>query len=301
MTDITLLTDHRYVNPKHTDWYIGNILEEDRLVRLALEARGLTVNRTNWDNPDYDWAATRFAIFRTTWDYFNRFAEFSAWLRRTQKLTRFINPPELIWWNLDKHYLSDLQQRNIPIPPTLFIEPGEQRTLAEMVRTAGWKECILKPAVSGAARHTYRFVADDAAKLESVFSELIKQEAMLLQEFQQPVLEKGEVAFMLFAGKYSHAVLKRARPGDFRVQDDFGGTVHHYTPTPEEIQFAEKVVSACTPLPVYARVDAIWDNSGKLCVSELELIEPELWFRFHPPAAECFADAVMKFMKNASA
>ncbi|MDW8332285.1 MAG: hypothetical protein RMK43_11585, partial [Cyclobacteriaceae bacterium] len=280
MTDITLLTDHRYVNPKHTDWYIGNILEEDRLVRLALEARGLTVNRTNWDNPEYDWAATRFAIFRTTWDYFNRFAEFSAWLRRTQELTRFINPHGLIWWNLDKHYLADLQQKNIPIPPTLFIEPGEQRTLAELVRTTGWKECILKPAVSGAARHTYRFVVNDSGKLESVFSKLIKQEAMLLQEFQQPVLEKGEVAFMLFAGKYSHAVLKRARPGDFRVQDDFGGTVHHYTPSPEEIQFAEKVVSACTPLPVYARVDAIWDNSGKLCVSELELIEPELWFRF---------------------
>ena len=26
-------------------------------------------------------------------------------------------------------------------------------------------------------------------------------------------------------GQFTHAVLKKAKPGDFRVQDDFGGTV----------------------------------------------------------------------------
>jgi hypothetical protein len=47
-------------------------------------------------------------------------------------------------------------------------------------------------------------------------------------------------------------------------------------------------------LTVYARVDAIWDNNNNICVSELELIEPELWFRFFPKAAESFAGAFMK-------
>ncbi len=298
MTDITLLTDSRYVNPVNPDWYVQNILEEDRLVRKALEARGLSVHRTNWDNPDYDWRSTRFAVFRTTWDYFNRFPEFAAWLKQVQHLTHLINPAELIWWNLDKHYLNDLQKRNIPIPPTIFIEPGEKSTLKEIVKQANWKECILKPAVSGAARHTYRFKAGEADRYEMIFRELIEKESMLLQEFQLPVLEKGEVTFMLFGGQYSHAVLKRARPGDFRVQDDFGGTVHHYNPSPDEISFAEIVVKACQPQPVYARVDAIWDNEGRLCVSELELIEPELWFRFHPPAAQHFADALMSYISK---
>lgn len=298
MTDITLLTDRRYVNPVNPDWYVQNILEEDRLVREALEARGLTVQRTNWDNPDYDWHKTRYIIFRTTWDYFNRFSEFSAWLNRVQHLTRLINPPQLIWWNLDKHYLADLQKKNIRIPPTLFVEPGETKTLSDIVSHTHWKECILKPAVSGAARHTYRFKAKDARQYESVYRELIEKESLLLQEFQQAVPEKGEVTFMLFGGKYSHAILKRAKPGDFRVQDDFGGTVHHYNPSSEEISFAQKVVSACYPSPVYARVDAIWDNQGMLCVSELELIEPELWFRFHPPAADYFADAVVNYINS---
>jgi len=36
------------------------------------------------------------------------------------------------------------------------------------------------------------------------------------------------------------------------------------------------------------------DNKSKLCVAELELIEPELWFRFFSQAAELFADAFLK-------
>ena len=47
-------------------------------------------------------------MFRTTWDYFDRFAEFSAWLDRVQSLTRLCNPPATVRWNLDKHYLADL-------------------------------------------------------------------------------------------------------------------------------------------------------------------------------------------------
>jgi len=196
--------------------------------------------------------------------------------------------------NIDKHYLRDLEQHSIRIPPTVFIEPGESRSLTEIVNQTCWTDCILKPAISGAARHTYWLNASTADEHELIFRELIAIESMLLQEFQKPVLEKGEVAYMLFGGKLSHAVLKKAKPGDFRVQDDFGGTVHEYVPTHKEIEFAEQAVAFCKPAPVYARVDAIWNNQHELCVSELELIEPELWFRKHPPAAEMFAEAFSK-------
>jgi hypothetical protein len=37
-----------------------------------------------------------------------------------------------------------------------------------------------------------------------------------------------------------------------------------------------------------------WDNNNKLCISELELIEPELWFRFFLQAAEIFTDTFMR-------
>ncbi|MFN3841305.1 MAG: RimK family alpha-L-glutamate ligase [Cyclobacteriaceae bacterium] len=296
MTDITLLTDLRYVNPTEINWYKQNILDDDNLVRAALEKYGLTVKRTNWDNPEYDWTQTRYAVFRTTWDYFDRFTEFSSWLDLVSTQTKLINPLELVRGNMDKHYLCDLQNKGINIPPTVFIETGDERTLAECVFATGWRDCILKPAVSGAARHTYRLNRANLAEHEAIFRKLIRTESMLIQEFQQQVIHKGEVAFMVFGGKYSHAVLKKAKPGDFRVQDDFGGTVHDYKPSSHEIEFAEKVVSICRPKPVYARVDMIWDNNNNVCVSELELIEPELWFRKYPKAANLFAQSLLEYM-----
>ena len=97
---------------------------------------------------------------------------------------------------------------------------------------------------------------------------------------------------MVFNGKFSHAVLKAAKPGDFRVQDDFGGSVKMYTPTVEEIEFAENTVKACQELPIYARVDIFTDNDNHIALSELELIEPELWFRYFPQAAKKLASAI---------
>lgn len=294
--DVTLLTDARYVLPKPGDWYVENIHLEDALLTASLESRGLKVHRTHWDNPDFDWSQTRFAVFRTTWDYFDRFAEFSTWLDKVVQKTHLLNPIALIRWNMDKHYLADLDRQGIRIPPTVFIDKGEQRSLAMLIQASGWKEVVIKPAVGGAGRHTYRLRLQDAEQYEAIFGELIAKEAMLLQEFLENVPLRGEITLMLFGGKYSHSVLKKAKAGDFRVQDDFGGTVQDYKPSQSEITFAEKVMELCHPTPLYGRVDLVWDNQDQLCVSELELIEPELWMRNAPASAELFAEAIAAYV-----
>lgn len=188
--------------------------------------------------------------------------------------------------------MQDLAAKGINIPNTVFIEKGNTNSLKKLISDTGWSDVVLKPTVSGAGRHTYKINIEDTDKYESVYTELIQNEDLMLQEFQHLIHKKGEVAFMIFNGKFSHAVLKKAKKGDFRVQDDFGGSVHNYIPSAEEINFAEEIVSLINPFPVYARVDIIWDNNNKPAVSELELIEPELWFRFYPPAADLLADAV---------
>ena len=65
-----------------------------------------------------------------------------------------------------------------------------------------------------------------------------------------------------------------------------------YEPTAEEIAFAEKAVAACDPQPHYARVDIIRDNNDELAVIEMEMIEPELWFRLKPEAAKVLAESI---------
>lgn len=292
--DVTILTETRYVNPTEVDQYVQNILDEDRLVAEALEALSLKTTRTNWDDPNFDWSQTKSVVFRSTWDYFHRFEEFNNWLLSIKDKTQMINPYELIQWNLDKHYLKDLEEKGIRIPPTEFIEIGDTRSLATNAESTGWSKFILKPAIAGAARHTYKLDSSNITDHEGIFKELIAKEAMLLQEFQELVVTKGEISLNVFGGKYTHAVLKKAKPGDFRVQDDFGGTLHEYEPNEEEINFAINAVKACDPLPSYARVDIIWNNQDELCISELEMIEPELWFRRNPSAAKVLAEHILK-------
>lgn len=293
LADIAILTEKRYEHPLESNDYIENLLLEDRLVQEALEKNGLKVIRVDWSRPDIEWEKVRFALFRTTWDYFDRFPEFSSWLDRTSKKTEFINPLKTIHWNLDKHYLLDLEKAGVSIPPTSFAETGSSRLLVDWFKECGWDKAILKPAVSGAGRHTYKLDQENVHEYESLFQELIAAESMMLQEFLEPVLDRGEISLMVFGGKFSHAILKKAKPGDFRVQDDFGGTVHPYEASPEEIAFAENVMKSIDPVPVYGRVDIMWDNQGEAVVSEVELIEPELWFRFHESAADMLADEVL--------
>ena len=101
---------------------------------------------------------------------------------------------------------------------------------------------------------------------------------------------------MVFGGKFTLAILINANAGDFRVQDDFGGTVHDYNPTQEEIKFAEKVFQSCISLPIYGRVDIVWDSNKHIYLSELEIIEPELWIRNMPESANKIAEAVNKIL-----
>ncbi|MTI21225.1 hypothetical protein E1176_09355 [Fulvivirga sp. RKSG066] len=294
--DVTILTTQAYINPPEVDDYINNVLTEDRLVKEALEAKGLRVTRVSWDDPDFDWSGTRSVLFRTIWDYFERYNEFEPWLKRISTLTKTINPIELIWWNIDKHYLLDLEQWGVNIVPTLYITKGSKEPLAELISKSGWQNVILKPAISGTARHTYRINASKVSAYTELYGQLIANESMMLQPFIKNILSEGEVSHMVFNGKYSHSVLKRAAEGDFRVQDDFGGSVFEYEASQEEIDFAEGVIDKCKLKPVYARVDVVRDNNNQLAVAELEAIEPELWFRMCPTAAQSLATGVCDFL-----
>lgn len=88
---------------------------------------------------------------------------------------------------------------------------------------------MLKPAIVDAARHTYRLNTENLTEHESIFRELIQHEVMLLQPFQHSVVEQGEMSLMVIGGKYSHAVPKQAKAGDFRVQDDCRDTATAHT------------------------------------------------------------------------
>ena len=296
MTDITLLTCRAYYKPDNITPYIQNILLEQELLKSAFESQGLKVDITYWDNPSYEWQQTKSVLFRTVWDYFERFDEFWDWLEQVKTKTRLINSYELIKWNIDKHYLRDLKNNNIQIVPTYFADRGDSISLQEIANLNDWKHIVIKPAISASAFNTYKIINDEIEQKEKLFHELLQTHDMLVQPFFSTISEFGEASLMVFDGKFTHAILKKAKPGDFRVQDDFGGTVHDYKPTEEEIKFAEKVFQSCISMPIYGRVDIVWDSNKHIYLSELEIIEPELWIRNRPESANKIAEAVKKVL-----
>ncbi len=289
--DITILSNDRYVDDQNSNAY-----QEDLVVRQTLEENGLKVHKISWSKEYFDWSKTKVTLIRSTWDYHHRAVEWNSFLSNFSGKNKLINHEKLIRWNMDKHYLGDLEKLGITIPETVFIEEGNQNSLIEHYQNSGWPEIILKPCFSATARHTYRVNSNNVKSINATFQRLIQNESLMIQPFLHSIMDEGEISLVIIGGEFTHATIKRAKPGDFRVQDDFGGTADLYQPSMDEIEFAKRVVSKCDPQPAYARVDLVKDNNGQLALIELELIEPELWFRLFPEAAEVFASVLMEYL-----
>lgn len=290
--EIALVTERRYESPTDITPYVANILEEDRLLTEALAERGLVARRVDWSRADVDWASFAAVVLRTPWDYFDRFEAFSRWLDGLERHPRVINELETLRWNSDKHYLAELEAAGLSIVPTVFVERGEGTSLAEAARRLGTDALVFKPTVSGAAFETYRVRPGAADAHAERFAALTAERAMMVQPFMPSVLERGEVTVVAMQGQPTHGLVKRPKVGDFRVQDDHGGTLHAHTPAPDELALTEAAMRLRGVTPVYGRVDMVRDEDGTPRIMEVELIEPELWMRLHPPAAQAFADGI---------
>jgi len=298
MYDIIVLTQAEYIDPPNIDWYVQNVLDEDNYVLCALRKQGLKVEKKDWADPEFDWSTTRSVIFRTTWDYFDRYSEFSTWLDKVSKVCTLLNSAEIIKWNIDKHYLRDLMDAGLNVAQTHYIKRSSNTTLQDLFNKTGWNEAVLKPTISGAARHTYRLTPKTALKHESILKTLLQNEDMIFQEFLNDIVSFGEISLMFMGGEFTHAIRKIAKEGDFRVQDDHGGRVVDYNATKEEIEFGVTSLKACPFETAYARIDVVRDNDGKLSLCELELIEPELWFRNNPDSSTILAKACKKILDS---
>lgn len=290
---IALINDHRWIDPKTIDDYVRNILNEDACLARALKRSGVHVSRVAWSDPDVDWSGFDLALIRQTWDYFERFDEFRRWLDHVEGATRVINPVKLIRWNFDKRYLLDLAEAGIDVVATEVVpRGGGAPSLEEWFARTDGESCVIKPAVSGAGRETWRIARTDVTKHDARWRDLVAAEDMLIQPFVPEILSHGEVSLIVIGGEVTHAVRKRARAGEFRVQDDHGGTVATEPVDPSLARAAEHVVAAAPLTPLYARVDLVETVDGPRLM-ELEVIEPELFFRHNEAAAEQLAAALL--------
>lgn len=270
------------------------LLDDDRPLVAALEARGVEVETVLWD-VERDWRRYDAVLLRSAWDYFQRAKEFFAWLDTLERRgVPLLNPVPLVRWNADKRYLRDLEARGVALPATLWIEPEEAPEAAlERVLATGWEDLVLKPTISGGAWRTRRLARAEVPEQIEFLREILSASAAMAQPFLPEILRDGEVSVLFFGGAFSHAVRKRPRDGDYRVQWSHGGTHGAFTPEPALLEQAREVLRAAPEMGLYARVDGIL-REGRLVLMELEQIEPYLFFaEGGRGAVELFADAVV--------
>jgi glutathione synthase/RimK-type ligase-like ATP-grasp enzyme len=293
LSHVIIVTEDRF-EQLGDDPFSQMVRAEDELLRHAIERHGNSVDRVSWSRPDFDWGRADIALVRGTWDYAHRPHEFARWIDTVSSATRLVNARTLIRWNIDKRYLFDLERQGVPLPPSRLIPQQEQFDLPPLFAECGWPEAVLKPVVSLGARETYRLNAAQARELAPHAKILAAGETLILQQFLPSILDEGELSAIAIAGQITHGVRKIGRPGDFRVQSVHGGTAERRDLRSDERRFASDVLAACPEPPMYARIDMVRNSAGQLCLMELELIEPELFFRLEPAAADALADALTR-------
>ena len=269
--------------------------EQELPARFA--AAGVAAEPVVWSDATVDWTRYALVLIRSTWDYFERIAEFGAWLDRLERDgARVQNPVPLVRWNLDKRYLRELETRGVRIVPTRFFDAGARVDLPSLMRDAGWAEAIVKPAVSGGAWRTHRVRAAEAAAAQRELDDILRGSGALVQPFLDEIAEVGEQSLFFFANRFSHAVMKTPARGDFRVQAQYGGTHRAIAPAPDTLRAAERILELLPTATLYARIDGV-ERAGRFELMEVEVIEPYLFFPGSDGAVERYVAAVAALVR----
>ena len=252
----------------------------------ALRSAGFEVSARPWTAPG-DLAPFDAVLPLVVWGYHERYTEWLALLDQLEAGgTSCINPPALLRWNSDKAYLAEMDARGIPTVHTIAVDALDEQGLREARDRFGCQRLVVKPPVSASATGTFLLGPGDPVPAE------VAGQRMMVQPFMSAITHEGEYSLMLFAGEFSHAILKKPKSGDFRVQPHLGGSETPCPPPEGAIDLALQALASAPTAAVYARVDMVADDAGQLLIMELELIEPALWLQHATDGGAAFCEAI---------
>jgi glutathione synthase/RimK-type ligase-like ATP-grasp enzyme len=271
------------------------LTDDDRPLIVELRALGQDAVAVRWDDSTVDWSTFHALVLRSTWDYHLRVNEFRDWLARLERLSVSLwNPVSLVRWNMHKGYLREMEQAGIATPRTRWVTQGSSAALGDIMRDERWAQAIVKPAISASATDTWRVRADSASDASRVAG-LATRADVLVQELIPEVAQRGEWSLMFIGGTFSHATIKKPRAGDFRVQQELGGSADPAI-APRDVIAAGERIAAALPKPwLYTRIDGVETSRGFLLM-EAECIEPVLFFGHAPGARRAFVHSLERLL-----
>jgi hypothetical protein len=265
----------------HPDLFV-----DDHPVLDGLRARGVDAQVGIWDDPGVAWRDADMVVLRSIWDYTTQRDAFIAWVDAVEQATPLHNPARIVRWNSHKHYLRDIADGGIPVIDTEWLDAGTTADVGAIATERGWTDMVVKPCVSAGARNTVR---GDATTVQAHVDALLPTRDLMVQPYIAETESIGEHSLIYFGGKLSHVVRKEpALTGGAYSSSEVTTTEPHDA----ERELGEMAIAHVGPL-LYARVDAVVVE-GRARVMELELIEPQLFFRWAPAeAAERMVDLIL--------
>ncbi len=249
--------------------------EQIGALRRGLAHSGVGVVDIDWRAPLQDLTGYPLALLGTAWDYTDHPEAFVDRLTALEAAgVQVCNPAAMVRWNSDKSYLAELARSGVPSIPTLWHDAPTGADVVDAMESFGCERIVVKRRVGAGAIGQVDFHRDDPA-----LADWSMGQAAMLQPFLPSIQSDGEYSFIFIDGAFSHALVKRAAAGDYRIQSLYGGTEHAVTPVAPDRDAAEAVV-ALLPFetaPLYARVDMVRGDGGGLVLIEAELIEPYLY------------------------
>jgi glutathione synthase/RimK-type ligase-like ATP-grasp enzyme len=254
---------------------------------------GLSLDPAPWAAAT-DWRGYAAVMVKSAWDYQDRAEAFLATLEAiaAQGVPVF-NDPALVRWNIAKTYLDDFAARGVPVVPSLWVDAPTGADLERGFARFDCEEVVLKPQIGGGARNQTRHQRGEARPA----GVLLHRPAMI-QPLIPAIATEGEFSFLFADNVFSHALLKRPKSGDYRIQEIFGGSNVAIDPAPADLAAARAVLEALPDMPggkpLYARVDLVRGGDGRLLLMELEVIEPSLFTAEGPQIGALLAQALKR-------
>lgn len=259
-------------------------------IQPAFETRGWALRVIDWEAALKAFEGVDLIMVGSSWNYWDKVEAFLAKLETLESAgAKVCNSPQVVRWNIRKTYLSELAERGASTIPTLWLD----RMNAEDARAAmdkfGCDTLVVKRQIGGGAE------GQEMLGRGQVTSDWRFTHKAMVQPFLPSIAKTGELSFLFFGGTYSHCVRKLPRAGDYRIQSLYGGTEVTYEPSADEKAQASAIIDALPfDAPLYARIDMLEGEDGRLLVMEAELIEPYLYPEQGPRMGETLAAAIAR-------
>lgn len=249
------------------------------VLREAGLDHGLDFQPVVWSDPGVNWQSFDVLLPLCVSDYTIRASSFRHWLAERVKRGSFIlNSENLLRWGMNKGYLLELQEMGMPMARTELRLSGSRLP-------GDWPEgsvLVIRPR-SGSGGLGVELLPLSAWRPPG--------QDIIVQEYDPEITNHGEVSVVFIDGKPFGQVRRLPASDDFRVGDIWGGGFRVEPLSESALSLAHRILSALPEVPFYARVD-LWDWREPHLLAEVELVDPDLFLRALPGAADCLASAL---------